>query len=330
MVIRRRYRSRPGKYRSLNRRRTRWTSYYNFKKKIRRKRMIKRRRKTCCNVVTLYATLNDKTTTTAWDTMPRSEKDGWKWESLPTALEAHCSNVMTQNLFNTYKYKMLKKMVVSFRQIARAYDVIQNYSIVGDTTKKATPTAKMSTQATTLMASRDLSFYAEKGTRNLDLKGTTRNFRNQKTGKHFTYTWYPGCREAISRTYNEMVNSKLLNSPFANDTTIGYGLDKAPTQAYAKQVEFAQTFTTKFEITVKTYWSMWTLLKKPVKAGVTFENLSINDNEFYGPFGIMSPYPGVKAAEIRKVYVDADDLILKMIDVENIEYRIGEFTINRK
>ncbi|KAF8777600.1 hypothetical protein HNY73_014441 [Argiope bruennichi] len=126
------------------------------------RRMIKKRIKTCCNVVTLYATLNDKTTTTAWDTMPRSEKDGWKWESLPTALEAHCSNVMTQNLFNTYKYKMLKKMVVSFRQIARAYDVIQNYSIVGDTTKNVQPTAKMSTQATTLMASRDLSFCVEK------------------------------------------------------------------------------------------------------------------------------------------------------------------------
>ncbi|KAF8766420.1 Replication-associated protein like [Argiope bruennichi] len=165
-----------------------------------------------------------------------------------------------------------------------------------------------------------------------------KKFQEPKDWKNFTYTWYPDCREAISRTYNELLNSKLLNKPFANDTTIGYGLYsnygqgivKAPTQVYAKQVEFAKTFTTKFEITVKTYWSMWTLLKKPVKTGVTFENLSINDNEFYGPFGIMSPYPGLKAAEIRKVYVDADNMILKRKDVHNIEYRIGEFTINRK
>lgn len=249
---------------------------------------------------------------------------------------------MTRNLFNTYKYKLLKKVVINLRQVGRAYDVQKDMTMTGNVTKGDIK-GKISTQDTTLIASRDLAFYAEKGNRDtdphsLDLKGQTRNFRGQRTTRNYSYSWYPACKETINRTYDELKAKPVLNTPFANDTTMGYGLYstyglqvlKAPSQLYTKQIEFAKTFVTKFEITVKTYWSMWTLLKKPVDVGVNFSNLSINDAEFYGPLGIMFPYPGIRDVEIKKIYIDSTDMLLKMKDVENTSYTIGELTINRK
>ncbi|KAF8795257.1 hypothetical protein HNY73_003128 [Argiope bruennichi] len=124
-------------------------------------RLTRKRIRTCCNVVTLYGTLNEKTTTTVWNILPRAESDGWEWKSIPTVLYAHMSNVVTRNLFNTYKYKMLKKIVITLRQVGRAYDVQQDMTITGEPSKSKI-NGKISTLRSTLMPGKDLSFTQKK------------------------------------------------------------------------------------------------------------------------------------------------------------------------
>ncbi|GFQ68613.1 hypothetical protein TNCT_250521 [Trichonephila clavata] len=59
----------------------------------------------------------------------------------------------------------------------------------------------------------DLTFYTEKGSREADahptdLVGTSRNYRGQKTTKNYSYTWIPGCKEIITKTYEELAKIK--------------------------------------------------------------------------------------------------------------------------
>ncbi|GIY41446.1 hypothetical protein CDAR_23481 [Caerostris darwini] len=103
---------------------------------------------------------------------------------------------------------------------------------------------------------------------------------------------------------------------------------KYPPQLYSKQVEFAQGFQTKFEVTVKTTWSMWTLFKTYVNTGVTFEELSIKDNEFYSEWGIVYPYidPG-QIIRVKSCTVEADDMELSFITDNDDKYTVDSTSI---
>ncbi|GBN85847.1 hypothetical protein AVEN_58052-1 [Araneus ventricosus] len=96
---------------------------------------------------------------------------------------------MTRAMFNIYKYKMLKQMVVTLRQVGKAYEVEQDMTVLGEQPSKGKLTGKIST----LLASKDLSYYAEKAVRDtdphsLDLKGQKRNFKNEKTSRNCSFS----------------------------------------------------------------------------------------------------------------------------------------------
>lgn len=298
------------------------------------------------NVITLYCLLEEKQEKTEWITFPRPPDKGFTWETNPSTLQAHCGNVMTRNLFNTYKNKLLKKVHISIKQIGRMYVQKEPVAIEGTTTARLKVQGSITSGQ--FIMSPDLTFYSEKGTREADahptdLIGTSRNYRGQKTGRNYNYTWIPGCKEIITKTYDELAKVKEWTNPFSNDTTMGSGIFaclsqktlerlKYPPQCYTKQVEFAEGFTTKFEITVKTTWSMWTLLKKYVPPpGVTFDDLSIKDNEFYSSWGVIIPYlAGGASLRVKAVEVSATDKVLNLITENDDKYSIGEFVINRQ
>ncbi|GIY08732.1 hypothetical protein CDAR_24141 [Caerostris darwini] len=84
-----------------------------------------------------------------------------------------------------------------------------------------------------------------------DIIGSSRKYKGQKTTKNYNYTWYPGCREVITKSYDELYKVLGWKIQWANDTTMGSGLAKQlqetrweqvkyPPQLFSKQVEFAR------------------------------------------------------------------------------------------
>ncbi|GIY95652.1 hypothetical protein CEXT_665351, partial [Caerostris extrusa] len=167
--------------------------------------------------------------------------------------------------------------------------------------------------AGTFMISPDLTFYHENGTREadahpMDALGTSRNYKGKKKKKKYIYHWYPGTKEVITTSYDEINKIPAWKIRFANDTTVGSGIYKAlcagilervkyTPQLYSKQVEFAQ--------------------------GVTFEELSIKDNEFYSEWGIVYPYVDPDhVIRVKSCTIEAEDMELSFITDNEDKYTV--------
>ncbi|GIY68300.1 hypothetical protein CDAR_228111 [Caerostris darwini] len=93
-------------------------------------------------------------------------------------------------------------------------DPIQVQSKDDPTTKDHEITSAGTLTWGTFAISPDLTFYHENGTREadahpMDALGTSRNYKGQKTKKSYHYNWYPGCKEIITKTYDESLINKF-------------------------------------------------------------------------------------------------------------------------
>lgn len=313
-------------------------------RRFRRKKYIPRRRriysnnyrkpplKQVVNTTTINAThtIDVWNKTNTWQKLPTGG-NAWIWDTNPTVMQAHLANVYCRNMFQTYKYKLLKKVEITFTVVRETLEQHEALELTFDDTQKK---IKGELNNYAIKFTGQTLWYTENKTRYNDnhpddIKNTTRNFKGQKYGKKFKYTWYPGCKQIINKNWDELAREDIWSKTTANITTMCDGISKCyedgmikgPPDIYMKTR--SESYQRLYEITIKTYWNMWDMYKNFVeKPGVTFDNLLLNEKNFSSECGFSFPYDGHSSEIIRGFKISAKDLILK-VKTEYNEYEIG-------
>ncbi|UOK21047.1 capsid protein [Chifec virus UA13_77] len=263
-----------------------------------------------------------------WQKLPGDGK-GWIWDTKPTVMQAHLGNVYCRNMFQTYKHKILKKVVVTFEVCRETLETHEALKLNFNDTDK---TIKGEINNYHIQFSGATQWYHETHTRYTDVHvddvaKTNRNFKGQGYGKKYRYTWYPGCKATITKNWDELAREDVWNKGSANITGICDGITKCYADGDIKpnpdiyMRTRSESYQRLYEITIKTYWNMWDMYKIFVeKPGITFENMTINVDKDY--LGVSFPFDSSHSEMVNKIYLKASDQILRIV-TDYQEYEIG-------